>query len=154
MNIHVLLFCSEIETDVRKHPKYIVFLMQILLLFKFCPVCKEDSPQIRSREVGTMLEVKTICKNDLCPKRINVWRSQPEISGTNIPAVNLLLCFAILAAGGSASKVFRVFSHMGLACISLGTFFKHQKVSIIYNYGWSKLIIFLSMINYSIAGSS
>ena len=78
---------------------------------------------------------KIICKNILCPKRINVWRSQPDISGTNISAGNLLLCFAILAAGGSASKVFRVFSHIGLACISLGTFFKHQKESVIYNLG-------------------
>ena len=95
----------------------------------FCPVCKEDNPRIRTREVGTMLEVKTICRNVLCPRRINLWKSQPEIEGTNIPAGNLLLCFAILVAGGSATKVFRVFSHMGLACLSLGTFFKHQKVS-------------------------
>ena len=83
-----------------------------------------------------------IGKNALCPKKINVWRSQAEISGKNIPAVNLLLCFAILAAGGSAGKVFRVFPHMGLACIPLVTFFKHQKVSIIHNYGLSKLNTF------------
>ena len=128
-NDSFLLTCSETETDVRKQPKYIIFLTQILLLFKFCPVCKEDNPRIRTREVGTMLEVKTVCRNLLCPRRINVWKSQPEIEGTNIPAGNLLLCFAILVAGGSATKVFRIFSHMGLACLSLGTFFKHQKVS-------------------------
>ena len=126
--------CSETEMDVRKQPKYITFLTQILLLFKFCPVCKEDDPRIRTREVGTMLEVKTVCQNVLCPKRINVWRSQPYIEGTNIPAGNLLLCFAILVAGGSATKVFMVFSHMGLACLTLCTFFKHQRVSATPDY--------------------
>ena len=130
--------CSETEMDVRKQPKYITFLTQILLLFKFCPVCKEDDPRIRTREVGTMLEVKTVCQNVLCPKRINVWRSQPYIEGTNIPAGNLLLCFAILVAGGSATKVFRVFSHMWLTCLTLCTFFmglhKHQRVSATPDY--------------------
>ena len=57
---------------------------------------KEENPRIRSQEVGTMLKVKTVCRNLLCPKRINVWKSQPEIAGTNIPAGNLLICFATL----------------------------------------------------------
>ena len=83
-----------------------------------------------------MLKVKTVCRNLLCPKRINVWKSQPEIAGTNIPAGNLLLCFAILVAGGSATKVLRVFSHMGLACLSLGTFFRHQKVCMLPYRPW------------------
>ena len=43
-------------------------------------------------------------------------------------AGNFLLCFAILVAGGSATKVFQIFSHMGLSCVSLKTFFLHQKV--------------------------
>lgn len=47
--------------------------------------------------------------------------------GTKIPAGNFLLCFAILLAGGSASKVIQIFNHMGLACISLSTFFRHQR---------------------------
>ena len=46
-----------------------------------------------------------------------------------IPAGNFLLCFAILLAGGYASKVIKIFNHMGLACISLSTFFQHQRVS-------------------------
>lgn len=42
---------------------------------------------------------------------------------------DFLLSFAILLAGASASKVFRVLSHMGVACHSLRQFFMHQKVS-------------------------
>ena len=39
-----------------------------------------------------------------------------------IPAGNLLLSFAILIAGGSASRTLRIFEHMGLGSISLSTF--------------------------------
>jgi ABC-type microcin C transport system permease subunit YejB len=57
------------------------------------------------------------------------WKSQPTMTGTKIPAGKFLLCFAILMAGGSASKVFQIFTHMGLSCISLNTFFEHQRIS-------------------------
>ena len=48
--------------------------------------------------------------------------------GTKAYAGNFLLCFAILVSGGSASKVIHMFQHMGLSCISLATFFTHQRV--------------------------
>ena len=48
--------------------------------------------------------------------------------GTKIPAGNFLLCMSILLSGSSASKVLQMFQHMGVACISLKTFFKHQSV--------------------------
>ena len=48
--------------------------------------------------------------------------------GTQIAAGNFLLCFAILMAGGSASKVLNIFQHMGLGCVSLRSFFRYQKV--------------------------
>lgn len=113
---------------MRSEPKFVVFLSQLLLLFQICPMCKTSNPLVKTRQIGTMVEVKTTCANIHCPSNENVWRSQPEMRGTRMPAGNLLLCFAILVAGGSASKVFRVFKHMGLACLSLRTFFKHQKV--------------------------
>ena len=54
------------------------------------------------------------------------------MEGTRIPACNLLLSFAILLAGGTATKVLRIFDHMGLACISLKTFFKDQRVRSVF----------------------
>ena len=48
--------------------------------------------------------------------------------GTQIAAGNFLLCFAILMAGGSASKVLDIFQHMGLGCVALRSFFRYQKV--------------------------
>ena len=53
--------------------------------------------------------------------------------GTKVYAGNFLLSFAILVAGSSASKVLQVMKHMGFACISLPTYFRHQQVGNIKN---------------------
>ena len=51
------------------------------------------------------------------------------------------------AFGGSATKVFQVFRHMGLGCVSINTFFKYQRVSLVsfvfYDYTPSLLILSL-----------
>ena len=39
--------------------------------------------------------------------------------------------FGILVAGTSATKVLRVFQHMGLKCIALSTYFAHQRVGLV-----------------------
>ena len=123
-------FFSRLQDDnLRVESKHIVFFSKLLLLFQFCHACKADKPLIESREVGTMVVVTARCQNPKCPEKEKVWYSQPYMPGTKIPAGNFLLCFAILLAGGSASKVIQIFNHMGLACISLSTFFQHQRVS-------------------------
>ena len=122
--------CSRLHDDnLRTSPKHIVFLSKLLLLFQICHICRADHPLVETREVGTMAVVTSRCQNPKCPKKENVWYSQPYMPGTKTPAGNFLLCFAILLSGGSASKVFQIFQHMGLACISLCTFFHHQRVS-------------------------
>ena len=69
----------------------------------------------------------------MCQSR--VWKADILVQSNQFPwqkiaAGNLLLGFAILAAGTSTTKVFRVFQHiMGLACVSLTTFFKYQRSS-------------------------
>ena len=115
-------------TNLRTEPKHIVFLSQLLLLFKFCHVCKDDNLLIEAGGIGTEAVIKTICSNPACRKE-KTWYSQPLISGTQMPARNFLLCLSILLVGGSAMKVFQMFSHMGLGHISLNTFFKCQRVS-------------------------
>ena len=104
----------------------------LLSLFKFCPSCKSDGVLETHTKVGTMLEVKTVCGNPVCKNKENVWRSQPTMPNTRIFAGNLLLSFGILVAGTSATKVLNVFKHMGLACISLPTFYTHQRVCASY----------------------
>jgi len=120
------------SSDLRTEPKFIVFISHLLSLFKFCHSCKSDDPLIDVTQNGTEVIVKTSCANTKCPKRENFWHSQPTLPGwVKLPAGNFLLCMAILLAGGSISKVSQIFSHMGLGCVSLTTFFKHQRVSII-----------------------
>jgi len=46
-----------------------------------------------------------------------------------IPTGNFLLALSILLAGGSATKVFKMFFYMGLGCVSLNTYFKYQRAS-------------------------
>ena len=116
------------DTNLRTEPKHIVFLSQLLLLFGFCHNCKRDNPVVDVRQVGTEAVVTTNCSNPKCPKPRHTWHIQPMIPETKLPAGNLLLYMAILLAGGSASKVFTIFSHMGLGCRSLNTFFKYQRV--------------------------
>ena len=122
---HCRLFLK--NTNLCTEPKHIVFLSQLFLLFKFCHVHKADNPMVEASEFGTETVVKTTCS--VCKKE-NTWHSQPTIPGSGIATGNFLLCMAILVAGGSASKVLNIFSHMGLGCVSLNTFFKYQRVSI------------------------
>ena len=110
-------------------PKFVVFLSQLLELFKVCATCKKPDVLVEVKEFGTMVQVETTCNNKRCPERNIVWKSQPLMPDTLTSAGNLLLSFAILVAGGSASKTIRIFEHMGLGCISLPTFFRHQRVS-------------------------
>ncbi|KAJ7385936.1 hypothetical protein OS493_012264 [Desmophyllum pertusum] len=95
------------EKNIRMEPKHIVFFSQLLLLFNFCHVCKDDNPLVEAKEVGTEAVVKTTCGT--CKKE-SIWHSQPTMPA-GIPAGKFLLCMAILLAGGSASKVLQIFSH-------------------------------------------
>lgn len=117
------------DTNIRTEPKHIVFLTKLLLLFRFCLTCKADNPLVQTREIGTEVIVKTTCTNPKCQHE-NTWYSQPLLPNSKIPAGNFLLCMATLLSGGSATRVFQIFRHMGLGCVSINTFFKYQRVSL------------------------
>ncbi|XP_068747225.1 uncharacterized protein [Montipora capricornis] len=113
--------------DIRTEPKYIVFLSKLLLLFQFCHVCRTGrKPEITAEQTGTGIVIKTVCTNSSCRKEF-IWTSQPFMPGTKILAGNFLISMAVLFAGGSFTKVRQIFLHMGLACTSFSTFFRHQR---------------------------
>ena len=93
--------------NLRTDPKHIVFLSQLLLLFKFCHVCKADNPLVETSEIGTQAVVKTTYNNPACKKE-KTWYSQPLMPGTQTPAGNFLLCMSILLTGGSATRIFQI----------------------------------------------
>ncbi|XP_046862641.1 uncharacterized protein LOC124456182 [Xenia sp. Carnegie-2017] len=111
--------------NVQKQQKYIVFLKQLLLLFKTCMFFHGKNLVVHVCQSGTMVTIKTMCKNVDCHKEF-VWKSQPLMPGTKIAAGNFLLSFAVLVAGSSAIKTFQAMKHMGLQVISLPTYFRHQ----------------------------
>lgn len=113
--------------SLKSEPKHIVFLSQLLVLFNFCHICKADNPSVEARQIGKKAIVTSTCCNPKCPKPVNHCHSQPNMPDSGIAAGNFLLCMAILLAGGSASKGFQIFAHMGLGCASLNTFFKCQR---------------------------
>ena len=80
-------------TNLRTEPKHIVFLSQLLLLFKFCHVCKADNPTVEAGGIGTQAAIKTTCSNPACRKE-QTWYSQPLIPGTQMLAGNFLLCLS------------------------------------------------------------
>jgi hypothetical protein len=104
-------------------------MSQILLLFNVCRSCKEENPLVHTRQVGTEVVVTTTCSNPTCKEKASTWHSQPKSPNCRIPAGNFLLSMAILVGGGSITKVRQIFLHMGLSCISLNTYFRHQRVS-------------------------
>ena len=126
VNVEDFPFCyrEDITDNIREQPKFIVFLTQLLLLFKTCIFCHESEPLLKVLQVGTLVTITASCQNLECGKDF-VWRSQPLLPGTKIYSGNFLVSFAILVAGSSASKVSQVMKHMGLAYISLSTYFRH-----------------------------
>ena len=89
--------------------KFKVLLSQLLLLFKFCPFCKADNPLVETRQPGAMAVITSTCTNKKCNRKETVWRRQPNIPCTRIPAGNFLFCMSILMSGSSASKVLQMF---------------------------------------------
>ena len=69
---------------------------------------------------GTFLRIKQSCP---CGYE-RTWDSQPFIK--NLPAGNILLSAAVLFAGATVTKVFKVFRHLGLVSTSVRSFFFHQ----------------------------
>ena len=128
--IFILSRVSLVGTNIRSEPKYIAFLSQLLLLFQFSSFCKTDNPAVEITESGTNVTVKTRCHNDKCKKE-STWHSQPFLPGSLIHAGNFLLPLAVVLAGGSATKMVNMCAHMGVRCVSLNIFFKHQRVSVV-----------------------
>ena len=131
VNVHFYLFQSISCWFKHQVGKYIAFLSQLLLLFQFCHFCKADNPEVEVTESGTNVTVKTRCPNEQCNKE-SILHSQPFLPGSSIDVGNFLLPLAVVLAGGSATKMVNTFTHMGIRCISLKTFFKHQRVSVIH----------------------
>ncbi|XP_066263538.1 uncharacterized protein [Branchiostoma lanceolatum] len=98
-------------------------LAQLIAKWCSCPSCASRDLQVSYKVVGTFLRVTLKCKQDGCGCHED-WDSQPFFGRT--AAGNILLSAAILFSGATATKVLRVLNHMGVAVISVRSFFRHQ----------------------------
>ena len=111
-------------TPCYREKKYIIFwscLMKLLVMLP-CPSCGFPDLRIVKNEIGSMVILHFLCQQ--CGAD-TPWKSQPYMG--DYPAGNLLISAAILYTGSIASKVLRVFKHIGVATITERTFFAHQK---------------------------
>ena len=109
--------------DVREEPKVIVFIKQLLLLFKTCHLCSANEPSINVILRGTLVTITSSCTD--CKQQF-VWKSQPLMLDRYY-AGNLLLSFSILCAGSSIRKTLLVFKHMGVCVYRESAFYRHQR---------------------------
>ncbi|KAG0445204.1 hypothetical protein HPB47_018514 [Ixodes persulcatus] len=70
--------------------------------------------------MGTCLTVRRICKNG----DVHCWSSQPIVNRR--PLGNILVAAVTLYSGCIVKKVLRLFTQIGVPCISYRTFFKIQ----------------------------
>ena len=97
--------------------------MLVSLFQMFCFNYRGNGPFLRVYRTGSMATVVQTCKN--CKKEYS-WNSQPTVLG-KYPAGNIMMSFGSLMSGASLSQALLLFKHMGLASISICTFFYHQK---------------------------
>lgn len=90
-------------------------------LFRRCEICQLTTESTICQEQGTYIAVRQRCECGYTRR----WESQPKIKG--VPAGNLLISAGILFSGCSPTKILRLFSFINIACISIYTFFSHQK---------------------------
>ncbi|KAJ4922275.1 hypothetical protein JOQ06_021619, partial [Pogonophryne albipinna] len=104
--------------------KFIVCQTQLMSLFTICPSCCGETQGNVEQQEGTYIKIKQVCA--ACGYE-RFWQNQPMLY-RNMPACNLLLSGAIHFSGCMATQTIRMLKLLGLQCISVGTFFRHQRL--------------------------
>lgn len=104
--------------------KFIVCRSQLMSLFTICPACSGKTQGNVEKQEGTFLKVKQVCA--ACGYQ-RFWQNQPMLH-RNMPACNLLLSGAIHFSGCMATQTIRMLKLFGLQCITVNTFFRHQRL--------------------------
>ena len=108
--------------DIVKEERFICNKGKILELFKYCdvPSCKSSLVQVKSKKVGSALEIKWRCKNG----HVGDWSSCDKIRG--IYSNNLLVASSVLMTGNQFAKHSFQCDSINLATISETTFNDYQ----------------------------
>ncbi|KAJ4936467.1 hypothetical protein JOQ06_001059, partial [Pogonophryne albipinna] len=112
------------NVDLNAADKFIVCQSQLMSLFTICPSCCGETQGNVEQQEGTYIKIKQVCA--ACGYE-RFWQNQPMLY-RNMPACNLLLSGAIHFSGCMATQTIRMLKRLGLQCISVGTFFRHQRL--------------------------
>ncbi|XP_062320550.1 uncharacterized protein LOC134022819 [Osmerus eperlanus] len=95
-----------------------------MALFAICPACCERKSESRIvQQAGTFIKIEQVCASCGCQR---FWQNQPILL-RNMPACNLLLSGAIHFSGCLASQTLQMMTLFGHQCISVSTYFRHQR---------------------------
>ncbi|XP_040062465.3 uncharacterized protein LOC115333106 [Ixodes scapularis] len=100
--------------------KFLIFESSLDELLAKCPKCAAPCHTIDKKVKGTCLTVRRICNNG----DVHCWSSQPIVNRR--PLGNILFAAVTLYSGCIVKKVLRLFTQIGVPCISYRTFFKVQ----------------------------
>ena len=113
------LYCSPnspgSNLPLHRSKKFSVYEDFLMVLFKKCQNCGDETTTTTTRVIGTFLMSSSIGQNVFTQ-----WDSQ------DIPAGNILLSAASLFSGSLPAKVSQVLRIYGCASISYRTYFRHQ----------------------------
>ncbi|KAI4805509.1 hypothetical protein KUCAC02_010119 [Chaenocephalus aceratus] len=112
------------NVDLNAADKFIVYQTQLMSLFTICPSCCGETQGNVEQQEGTYIKIKQVCA--ACGYE-RFWQNQSMLY-RNMPACNLLLSGAIHFSGCMATQTIRMLKLLGLQCISVGTFFRHQRL--------------------------
>ncbi|XP_010793701.1 uncharacterized protein isoform X1 [Notothenia coriiceps] len=112
------------NVDLNAADKFIVCQTQLMSLFTICPSCCGETQGNVEQQEGTYIKIKQVCA--ACGYE-RFWQNQPMLY-RNMPACNLLLSGANHFSGCMATQTIRMLKLLGLQCISVGTFFRHQRL--------------------------
>ncbi|KAJ4942396.1 hypothetical protein JOQ06_012262 [Pogonophryne albipinna] len=115
---------QQTNVDLNAADKFIVCQTQLMSLFPICPSCCGETQGNVEQQEGTYIKIKQVCA--ACGYE-HFWQNQPMLY-RNMPACNLLLSGAIHFSGCMATQTIRMLKLLGLQCISVGTFFRHQRL--------------------------
>ena len=108
------------ESDVTKHPIFIVFVSQLMQLFQRCHGCGLEV-KLKTSIQGTLLVLNGVCPDG----HILHWQSQPVVRG--MAAGNLLLPAAILLCRLTFTSIANLADVFNLAVFCERSFYMLQK---------------------------
>lgn len=126
------------DTNLRTEPKHIVFLTELLLLFKLWHICKYDNPLVDTKEIDTEAVIKTLHQPKMQERRSGTANHWCQSQGYQLGTFSF--AWAFYWREDQPPKCSKCSVIWDLA-VSLKTFFKCQKVRCVSNIPLMRVLL-------------